>query len=78
MKPLIDKTLILGHRGASGDTGIMKAFYRLLCGDTSDNSICDVTTLCINHMLSFAAEQSRISGTVIDMDDYIASVRSNM
>lgn len=66
-----DESINGGHGG--GDGGIVRAFYQLLCGNLNDNSICDVKTSCSNHMLSFAAEQSRINGTVIDMDEFVSA-----
>ena len=52
-----DQSILGGHGG--GDTGIMLAFYDML-----------IATSCDNHMIVFAAEEARLSGTVIDLDEY--------
>ncbi len=70
-----DETINGGHGG--GDTGIMKVFYKLLCGDVTDNSICDIATSCANHMLSFAADESRLSGKVIDLEKFVSSLKND-
>ena len=57
-----------GHGG--GDTGIMRDILSLLRGETPSNSVCAVRTSYMNHLISFAAEQSRVDGTVIKLQDY--------
>ncbi len=69
-----DETINGGHGG--GDTGIIESFYKLLCKD-KDNSISDIVTSCENHMLSFAAEESRISGKVVDLDEFVSVIKRN-
>lgn len=61
-------TIASGHGG--GDTGIMIDLIRYLNGESSSKSICDVETSYLNHLLAFAAEEARISNTIIDMDNY--------
>ncbi len=56
-----------------GDTGIMKALAKRLNGDTSDTSICTIDETCANHMIAFAAEESRVTGKVIDLSEYEAA-----
>lgn len=63
-----------GHGG--GDVGIMKAFCRLLNGNYSSNALSDISISATNHMLSFAAEESRISGRVIDIKEFSKFVMS--
>ena len=36
----------------------------------SGNSISDITTSVNNHLVSFAAENSRLTNTVVDMAEY--------
>lgn len=107
MKPIIDKTLIFAHRGASAyePDNTMEAFelahkmgadgieldVRLTSDGQMvifhDNTLDRMTNMrgtipeytlaelkAMNHMLSFAAEESRVSGAVIDMKEYIDSV----
>ena len=57
-----------GHGG--GDTGIMRDILSLLRGEEPSNSVCEVRTSYMNHLISFAAEQSRVDGTVIQLQDY--------
>ncbi len=71
-----DETINGGHGG--GDMMIMDAFYNVLCGNTTEKSVCNVSVACKNHMLAFAAEKSRKTNTVVDMQVYIRSVRDGM
>ena len=64
----IGNTLESGHGG--GDTGIMQALLDVLNGVPND-SACDIAESCDNHMISFAAEESRLTGKVIDMEEYV-------
>lgn len=57
-----------GHGG--GDTGIMEDILSLLRGEEPSNSVCTVRTSYMNHLIAFAAEQSRLDGTVIQLQDY--------
>ncbi|MBO5907092.1 MAG: Gfo/Idh/MocA family oxidoreductase [Clostridia bacterium] len=65
----VDDTIVGGHGG--GDTGIMLALRDLILG-IPNSSICDIGESCDNHMIAFAAEESRILGTVVDMDEYMS------
>ena len=58
-----------GHGG--GDTGIIHALRDLLNGHKI-KSICEIGESCDNHMISFAAEESRLTGKVIDMAEFEA------
>lgn len=66
---VLNQNITGGHGG--GDDGIISAFYELLSGNEQDTSLCDVQTSCQNHMLSFAAEESRLTGRVIDMEAFL-------
>ena len=59
-----EESIVGGHGG--GDTGIMHSLKKLLDGE-NDKSICGVAESCDNHMIAFAAEESRLTGTVVDM-----------
>ena len=65
-----------GHGG--GDVGIVYAFYDLLTGNENSKSLCDISVSCMNHMLSFAAEKSRLTGQVVDVADYIRRIRDTV
>ena len=62
-----DETITGGHGG--GDTGIIYALRDLMNGKTN-NSICGIGESCDSHMISFAAEESRLSGKVINMTEF--------
>ena len=57
-----------GHGG--GDTGIVCALYDYLTGKVSKEDVSEISVSTKNHMISFAAEDSRISGKVINLDEY--------
>ncbi len=57
-----------GHGG--GDTGIVVDFLALLRGEKPGKSLCDVAVSCDNHMIAFAAEESRLRGSVITLADF--------
>ena len=57
-----------GHGG--GDEGIIYALKELLCGSRS-KSVCEIGESCDNHMIAFAAEQSRLNdGKTVYMDEF--------
>lgn len=62
-----DDTIVGGHGG--GDVGIMFALRDMLEG-IPNPSVCDIKESCDNHLISFAAEESRLTGKVIDMKEY--------
>ncbi len=63
----VDQTIVGGHGG--GDVGIMAAFSDLLSG-IPNISLCDISEAVNNHMIAFAAEESRLSGKVVDMEAF--------
>jgi predicted dehydrogenase len=56
----------LGHGG--GDEGIMRDFVRVLRGEIAPLTSARVSLE--SHLMAFAAEEARLSGGVISMDDY--------
>lgn len=64
-----DETIGGGHGG--GDGGIVQALAKRLDGDTSDKAICTIAETCKNHLIAFAAEESRLTGTVVSFDEYV-------
>ena len=56
-----------GHGG--GDVGILYALKDLIEG-VPNESVCDIGESCDNHMIAFAAEESRLTGKVIDMEEF--------
>lgn len=61
---------ILGGHGG-GDGGIVHALYLYLTGEYNGNSVPDIEESCYNHMLTFAAEEARLTDSVVDIDEYI-------
>ncbi len=62
-------TIASGHGG--GDSGIIATLYEYVTGTYNGFSTCDIETSAMNHLISFAAEESRVNGgTVIDLDEY--------
>lgn len=58
-----------GHGG--GDNGIVYALRELMAGNAT-KSVCSVRESCDNHMISFAAEKSRLEGgKLIYMKDFV-------
>ena len=73
---VLDEHISGGHGG--GDRGIIRSFCQFLSGNYNGNSITDVSTSIGNHLVSFAAERSRVEGKVIEMSDYIDSIKKNI
>ena len=69
----LDETIFGGHGG--GDDGIMYALYDMIARGVESKSVCDVRTAYKNHLIAFAAEESRLTGRVIDLAEYEASVK---
>ena len=63
-----DESIEGGHGG--GDAGIIRAFCQLLTGKYKGCAIADISESIENHIVTFAAEDSRLNGTVVDMDEY--------
>ena len=66
---LAGDTIVSGHGG--GDQGIIKALKDLLEG-LENKSVCPICESCDNHMIAFAAEESRLAGgKLIMMDEFM-------
>ena len=61
-------TIVSGHGG--GDQGIVEALYDYINGTLSAEDVSEIGISCENHLMSFAAEESRLNGTIIDMNEY--------
>ncbi len=61
-----------GHGG--GDGGIVGSLYEYLCGSYRGSSVSDIGISVENHLIAFAAEQSRKQGTVVDMAEFVKSL----
>ncbi len=62
-------SLVGGHGG--GDTGIVHSLYEYLTGKLEAKDVSEIGISARNHMLVFAAEESRKNGTVVDAQEYI-------
>ncbi|MEG2380672.1 MAG: Gfo/Idh/MocA family oxidoreductase [Oscillospiraceae bacterium] len=71
----IDLETAEGHVGhGGGDGGIMQALYKILTGDSENVPVSDINISCANHLLCFASEKSRLSGEVVDLDEFVTEV----
>lgn len=61
-----------GHAG--GDDGIINDFYDYVTGNYEGKSIPDISESYMNHLITFAAEEARKTGKIIDIDEYINSL----
>ena len=68
----IEQSISSGHGG--GDTGIMIDTLRAFAGETPSKSVTDIRTSYLNHLIAFAAEESRLNNTVIDMEQFESKV----
>lgn len=67
--PVTGDSIVSGHGG--GDTGIVNALYQYLTGKLNADQVSEIGVSCRNHMLAFAAEEARNSGTVVNTEEYI-------
>ena len=65
-------TIVSGHGG--GDTGIVIDALKYFGEGEPSKSVCDVRMSYISHLIAFAAEESRLNGTVVDLDAYSESL----
>lgn len=65
---VLGDSITSGHGG--GDSGIIFALKELLEGRRSA-SVCDIGESCDNHMIVFAAEESRKTDTVVYLEEYM-------
>ena len=67
----LDDTIVGGHGG--GDVGIAKELYEYLSGSYTGYRAADIVTSVKNHLIGFAAEKARHSGTIESVDEFMAS-----
>lgn len=63
-----DDSIVSGHGG--GDDGIIISLYDYISGKIGPENLSEIGISCKNHLIAFAAEEARCSGTVINMDEY--------
>jgi len=71
--PLSGKDGITGGHGG-GDEGILHTLYDYLNDTYNGPAIPTIQQSCYNHLLVFAAEKSRLTGTVVDVDTFIQAL----
>lgn len=67
-----DLSVMGGHRG--GDEGIMADLYDYIALDKPSDSTSDLRVSCMSHLACFAAEEARVNGTTVDMNEYVNSL----
>ena len=65
-----------GHGG--GDQGIMEAFFSRMKGTYNGKSISSLRQSVDNHLMAFAAEESRLNGTVVSISEYAARLNETL
>jgi predicted dehydrogenase len=61
-------SILDGHAG--GDTGIVDATYKYMAEGITDEFLSEIDISVENHLTVFAAEKSRLEGTVVDVFSY--------
>ena len=72
--PMFARDGILGGHGG-GDDGIVRALYEHLQGTYTGNSVSDIRTSVDNAMIVFAAEEARLRGTIVDIEEYTKGIQ---
>ncbi len=68
----VDSAITGGHGG--GDSGIVDSLHSYINGEKTSAEVSEIDISCKNHMLAFAAEESRHTGTVVDFEEYLQSM----
>ena len=66
-----DESIIGGHGG--GDIGMVQEMVDFMQGQYTGYRCADIVTSVKNHLIGFAAEEARHTGTVVDMDRCMAN-----
>ena len=65
IRPQIDPAGATGHSG--GDAGLMAAFVRAVRGEA--RALTTAREALESHLMAFAAEESRLAGRVVELDE---------
>ena len=65
---------VLGGHGG-GDAGIVRTLYSYMVGEYNGVSVPTIEESCYNHLVTFAAEHARLTGTVVDVEEYINNLK---
>ncbi|MBR3943211.1 MAG: gfo/Idh/MocA family oxidoreductase, partial [Clostridia bacterium] len=66
-------TIDSGHGG--GDAGIIRALYDYMTTGEVTEQLSEISISVKNHMIVFAAEQARLTGQVVDVEEFKKSIR---
>ena len=61
-------SIVGGHGG--GDQGLMNALYDYITGTCDGDKLSNIAISVENHLISFAAEKSRLEHTIVDLDEF--------
>ncbi|MBQ8682889.1 MAG: Gfo/Idh/MocA family oxidoreductase [Clostridia bacterium] len=67
-----DNSITSGHGG--GDEGLIRTLYAYLRGEYQGKSVPTIEETYYNHLLVFAAEQARLTGQVVDVEQFRKAV----
>lgn len=65
---------VLGGHGG-GDAGIVRTLYSYMVGEYNGVSVPTIQESCYNHLITFAADHARKTGTVVDVEEYINNLK---
>ena len=65
-----------GHGG--GDFGIMESFVNALLNENESGIRTGADETLVSHLMTFAAEQSRIDNKVVELDSFIQEIRESI
>ena len=65
-------SIATGHGG--GDGGIILDLYKYLTGEIEADQLSEIGISAENHMIAFAAEHSRHTGTVVDINEFVKTL----
>lgn len=71
--PIHERENAIGSHGG-GDDGIVEALYDYMATGVINKQVSEIGISCANHMIVFAAEESRENGTVVDLEEYIKNL----
>ena len=69
LEEILDGSIVGGHSG--GDAGIVEILYKYLTEDYNVDMLSEIGISVYNHLITFAAEQSRIENKVINVYEFI-------
>lgn len=69
LEEMRDGSVVGGHGG--GDEGIVGTLYKYLTEDYNGDMLSEIGISVYNHLITFAAEQSRLENRVINVEEFI-------